>query len=404
MNSDEGPRHSEAIDDHARPLTIAEIANFVRAQREANGWSQETLAEISRLNVRTIQRVEDGQPSSVDTRRALASAFGFSDIDFFSKPMPVPDEVTIRKLVEECRRLQTEREHLQEQLISLSKQAEASQAMLNIVAARDIRWLHVVRTTLVPKQPGRVPFHNATEIALRGYHCSMRHKPILDRVTWSLLAYSEGGLHRGYHAGLIFTGSHFAPGVTIAHRVKGAPTNGAPDASNIWQQPNICFGDYLELAASTEVDGPVSWRRMEFCVRSPEGYISDWVDFSYTFDDEKLHADMQRLCSVGETLLNDGQAAAAVEPLRRSWIISRALFGWGSDEYVRHEAIWKRALEQAALDKLRFREGVDLRVVAGPHEGKSGKVIRIFPHHFHAYLISAGSEEIQAADEQVEAI
>ena len=89
-------------DETVRPLSPIEIGVFVRARREANGWSQETLAELSGLSARTIQRVEDGQPSSVDTRRALARGFEFPDIDFFIKAMPEPDEVQIRKLVEEC--------------------------------------------------------------------------------------------------------------------------------------------------------------------------------------------------------------------------------------------------------------------------------------------------------------
>lgn len=389
--------------EEVRPLSPIEIGVFVRARREANGWSQETLAELTGLNVRTIQRVEDGQPSSVDTRRAVARGFDFPDLDFFIKPMPVPDEVQIRKLVDECQRLQAEKDQFYEKMTRLNQRAEAAQMMLNMAAARDVRWLTHVRTTMMPKQPGRVPFHNAAEVALRGYHCSVRQKPILERVTWSPLPYNEGGLHRGYHAGLILTGGQFAPGVAIAKRFKGAPENGAPDMSNLWQQPNIYFGDYLEIASSVEVDGPVSWRGMEFCVRSPEGLASDWVEFCFDFDDRKLLKDLGELCSEGERHLSEGRAGAAVEPLRRSWVISRALFGWGSDEYIRHEKIWNRAVDEAALEKLRFREGADLRIVSGPHEGKSGKVRKILTRHLHAYVIAVGGEEVQAADQQVEA-
>lgn len=391
-------------EDAVRPLSPMEIGIFVRARREANGWSQETLAELSGLSVRTIQRMEDGQPSSVDTRRAVARGFEFPDIDFFIKPMPVPDEVQIRKLVDECQHLQAEKDQIHERMALLNKQTEAAQMMLNMAAARDVRWLTLVRTTMMPKQPGRVPFHNAAEVALRGYHCSLRQKPILERVTWSPLPYNEGGLHRGYHAGLILTGSRFVPGVTIAKRFKGAPANGAPDMSNLWQQPNIYFGDYLEIASSVEIDGPVSWRGTEFCVRSPEGHPSDWVEFQYDFDDRKLLMDMQQLGSEGERLLQEARAGAAVEPLRRSWIISRALFGWGSEEYVRLERVWNRALDEAALEKLRFREGAHLRIVSGPHEGKSGTVVKILTRHLHAYVLDVGNEEVQAADQQVEAL
>lgn len=66
--------------------TPAELAKFVKTMRDMNKWSQATLAEIARVTERTIQRVENGEPSSLDTRRALARAFGFEDLDAFDKP------------------------------------------------------------------------------------------------------------------------------------------------------------------------------------------------------------------------------------------------------------------------------------------------------------------------------
>lgn len=74
----------------SRLLTPDELAFCIRAFREARQWSQEQLAEISRLNVRTIQRVEKGEAASLDTRRALASAFDFEDIDALNKPFHIP--------------------------------------------------------------------------------------------------------------------------------------------------------------------------------------------------------------------------------------------------------------------------------------------------------------------------
>jgi transcriptional regulator with XRE-family HTH domain len=76
----------------ARHLTLDELAALIKAWREMRQWSQETLAEIAGLSVRTIQRTEGGKPSSLDTRRALASAFEFEEIDFFSKPFIVPTD------------------------------------------------------------------------------------------------------------------------------------------------------------------------------------------------------------------------------------------------------------------------------------------------------------------------
>lgn len=74
----------------ARLLTPAELALCVRLFREMRQWSQEQLAEISGLNVRTLQRVEQGQAASLDTRRALARAFEFEDVDALNKPFTIP--------------------------------------------------------------------------------------------------------------------------------------------------------------------------------------------------------------------------------------------------------------------------------------------------------------------------
>ena len=75
---------------HKPPMTPVEIALLVKVYREAMEWSQETLAELSGLTPRTIQRVEAAQPSSLDTRRAIARGFQIPDLDVFCKPNPFP--------------------------------------------------------------------------------------------------------------------------------------------------------------------------------------------------------------------------------------------------------------------------------------------------------------------------
>lgn len=74
-----------------RMPTQQEFAFCIKFFRELRQWSQEQLAEISGLTTRTIQRVEKGEASSSDTRRALARAFGLEDIDVFNKPISIPD-------------------------------------------------------------------------------------------------------------------------------------------------------------------------------------------------------------------------------------------------------------------------------------------------------------------------
>ncbi len=79
-----------ATEQTPRNLTPLELAAVVRAFRDMRGWSQEQLAGISGLSARTVQRVEQGVPSSLDARRALANAFGCEDIDAFNKPYVIP--------------------------------------------------------------------------------------------------------------------------------------------------------------------------------------------------------------------------------------------------------------------------------------------------------------------------
>lgn len=74
-----------------RMPTLQELAFCIKFFRELRKWSQEQLADISGLTTRTIQRVEKGEASSPDTRRALARAFELEDIDAFNKPISIPN-------------------------------------------------------------------------------------------------------------------------------------------------------------------------------------------------------------------------------------------------------------------------------------------------------------------------
>lgn len=80
----------EATANPPRMLTPEELGAFIKVAREVRKWSQEQLAEIAGLSTRTVQRVETGEPSGTDTRRALARAFDFDDIDVLNKPFKIP--------------------------------------------------------------------------------------------------------------------------------------------------------------------------------------------------------------------------------------------------------------------------------------------------------------------------
>lgn len=102
-----------------RLLTPPELAKAIRTLRDMRGWSQEQLAEISGLSGRTVQRVEQGVPSSLDARRALAAAFDCEDIDAFNKPYVIP---TAEELAAAKERFEKEHVTLKVERIESSKQ------------------------------------------------------------------------------------------------------------------------------------------------------------------------------------------------------------------------------------------------------------------------------------------
>lgn len=98
-----------------RLLSPEELAAFVKIMRDIRKWSQEQLSGISGLSVRTIQRVEGGRHSDLDTRRALARAFEFEDIDALNKPFHFPTEAEI-----EAEKEKFDREHITLEVLPLT--------------------------------------------------------------------------------------------------------------------------------------------------------------------------------------------------------------------------------------------------------------------------------------------
>jgi transcriptional regulator with XRE-family HTH domain len=58
---------------------------LIQKLRLQRGWSQEQLADLSGLSVRTIQRLERGQTASVESLKAMGAAF---EIDFSALKEP----------------------------------------------------------------------------------------------------------------------------------------------------------------------------------------------------------------------------------------------------------------------------------------------------------------------------
>ena len=60
------------------------LRHQIRKLRTAKSWSQEELGQISGLSARTVQRIETESSGSLDSRRALASAFGLTPEDLLA--------------------------------------------------------------------------------------------------------------------------------------------------------------------------------------------------------------------------------------------------------------------------------------------------------------------------------
>ncbi|CAH0540139.1 helix-turn-helix domain-containing protein [Vibrio marisflavi] len=54
------------------------LAENVKRHRLKHAWTQEQLAEICSVNVRTVQRVEKQGQASLETKKALAGAFNLT--------------------------------------------------------------------------------------------------------------------------------------------------------------------------------------------------------------------------------------------------------------------------------------------------------------------------------------
>lgn len=79
----------------------------VKALRLQRAWSQEQLAELASLSVRTIQRIENGEAPSLETLSALAAVFGVS-VTTLGAERVVADDSLDRRIIDA--RLQVKQE------------------------------------------------------------------------------------------------------------------------------------------------------------------------------------------------------------------------------------------------------------------------------------------------------
>lgn len=74
------------------------LAQKITTLRQAKGWSQELLAENAGINLRTLQRIENGHSSPRgDTLRRLSKALG-TELEILFDASLSPDTATLRLL------------------------------------------------------------------------------------------------------------------------------------------------------------------------------------------------------------------------------------------------------------------------------------------------------------------
>ena len=72
-------------------------ADKIKRWREERHWSQEHLADLAGLGLRTVQRIEKGEGASKESLMALAAAFDVEAIALAADPDVTASEIIFRK-------------------------------------------------------------------------------------------------------------------------------------------------------------------------------------------------------------------------------------------------------------------------------------------------------------------
>ena len=77
-------------------------SNQVKQLRLQHAWSQEQLAELTGVSVRTIQRIENGDRPALETLSALAAVFEVNVADI-TGGVPAGNETSLDQRIEEAK-------------------------------------------------------------------------------------------------------------------------------------------------------------------------------------------------------------------------------------------------------------------------------------------------------------
>lgn len=114
----------------------------IKTMREANGWSQEQLAQMAGLSTRTIQRIERGQRAGLESWKALAAVFN-TTISQLQGENPMEKQISqVQQEAEEAKALADVR-RLRGWYLSLIRYAVIIPflALINLLSSPDYWWV-----------------------------------------------------------------------------------------------------------------------------------------------------------------------------------------------------------------------------------------------------------------------
>jgi vacuolar-type H+-ATPase subunit I/STV1 len=130
-------------------------------EKESADLQQYLLGKLDEAPPEIRQRIAEALNSDlVSVRDALQAKV--AEIDSELKRIAGASQEKIHTLEQEKRAAEM-------RLSAVSQQFILLRSLLAHSAAKDVTWLDRVRRTMMPKQPGHVPFHNSAEVALVAY-------------------------------------------------------------------------------------------------------------------------------------------------------------------------------------------------------------------------------------------
>lgn len=116
------------------------MSNSIKALRLSRAWSQEQLAELSSLSVRTVQRIENGGQASLETLSAIAAAFGLEVSDLHHGAAAEAEQGEALDLRIQEARQQVEREYRYYRSLLIWAVVCAGLALINLLSGARTHW------------------------------------------------------------------------------------------------------------------------------------------------------------------------------------------------------------------------------------------------------------------------